>query len=416
MAIPNTLLRRFPVNQLGLVYGILTATLIALSGQFTQRYWPLPLNLVMSIRVVGWTCAVLGFFALLNQVRAGFTLSLQRVLLVSALLATPFFLTHPILAGDLYAYIASVKVGALGNPYVLTPAALGSDPIRAGIFELWQHWPMTYGPLWGLLVKGLSIVTTNTLVLLMVFRLIGLLAVLWTSWMVGRATSAGRAALFAWSPLVLVEVVGDGHNDILVGLSLLLAVIFAQRPVRSALSFAVSVALKYVPIITLLAFIAAVPSGRRVRRAVLLMSVTVAGFVLCLAPFWAGTKTFVGFQEQASLFTLPVFFPQFLIFLFAFFHPTSLHPEAFARAVGLAAFCVAWVTILRFAWRGKIGLPATVTLTLAAYLVLAASYVQTWYVLWLLPLVLLLKTRHALRWTAVISITWAAMQLVHAPL
>jgi len=392
-----------------------TTTLIALSSQFTQRYWPLAMSLALCLRVAGWTMAALGFFALLRQVQKGFSLPLRTVLFVCALLATPFFLTQPVLAGDMYAYIASVKVSALGNPYVLTPAALGADPIRAGIFELWQGWPMTYGPLWGLLVKGLSMITTNAVVLLFAFRLLGLAAMLWASWLIGRATTPDRATLLAWSPIVLVEVIGDGHNDLLVGLALLLAVVLAQRPVRSVLGFAASVALKYVPIITLPAFIAAAPSGGRVRRAVLLMGVAVVGFILCLLPFWVGPKTFAGFQDQAALFTLPVFFPQFLVFLFSFFHPTLLHPEAFARAVGIASFFVAWSTVTWFAWRRKLTLPAAVTLTLAAYLVLAASYVQTWYVLWLLPLVLLLRTRHALRWTAVISITWAAMQLVHLP-
>lgn len=408
-------LKQLPVNRVGLAVGVLTTSTIALSGQFTQRYWPLASSLTLGLRISGWLLASILFLLLLRRAQEGFTIPMRKVMLVSVVLAAPFFLTQPVLAGDLYAYIASVKIGALGNPYVLTPASLGDDPIRAGIFDLWQNWPMTYGPLWGLLVKGLSFLTTDALVLLFTFRLIGLGAIIGSTWLISRATSASRAALLAWSPIVLVEVVGDGHNDLLVGLALLIAMVFSQRPVRSALGAAVSIAIKYVPLITLPIFVTAAPPGSRLRRTVILAGVTLVGFVICIAPFWVGLQTFTGFREQATLFTLPVFFPQFLIFLAAYFHGGSWHPEVIARALGIAGFIVAWLAICWFTWRRVLTLTVGIILSLSAYLLLAASYVQTWYVLWLLPIVLLLRTRHALRWTAIISIVWAAMQLIHPP-
>jgi hypothetical protein len=107
-----------------------------------------------------------------------------------------------------------------------------------------------------------------------------------------------------------------------------------------------------------------------------------------------------------------VFFPQFLIFILAYLGGSTVHPEVLARTFGLVAFTAAYAWILCAAWRRRLAPAAAVALALAAYVVLGAPYVQTWYLLWLLPVLAILPTRQAVRWVGVASVVWAAMLIV----
>ena len=253
----------FPLNFGGLLLGVSSTALIAMSGAYTHAVWPLRGICLTTVRTVGWALAVFLFLALLNRVRSGASVSLRAVVLSSVLLCAPFFLTQPIFAGDLYAYVAGAKVSAIGNPYVLTPSVLGTDVILNGVAPVWQTQPSAYGPLWNIISSGFGHLTANSLMLFMNYRVLALAGVLVCAWFIAKATSPMHAALISLNPIVLVDAVADGHHDILVGLAVLAAVTWLRRPVRSSFALAAATALKFVPLIVAPVFIASDEPGRR---------------------------------------------------------------------------------------------------------------------------------------------------------
>lgn len=399
----------FPLNLTGLLLGIFATATIAVSGAYTYTQWPLDSNFTLTLRIVGWALAAYFFFLLLHRVRTGAVVHLRVVLLASALLSVPFLLSQPVFAGDLYAYVAGAKVAAIGNPYVLTPSVLGTDVILNGVAPVWRGQPSAYGPLWNLITSGFGHLTTNAFALLTSFRLLALAGVLACAWLIAKATSPMHAALIALNPIVLVDAVADGHHDILVGLAVLAAVAWLRRPVRSAFALAGATALKFVPFIVAPMLIASdSPGKRRVLSAWFAVAV-VGVLAVSFMPFWVGSHTFDGLRQQASLFSQPVFFPQFLIFIFAYLGGSAVHPEVLARGLGLFAFLVAYAWTFLAAWRQRLSSAAAVAIVLAAYIGFAAPYAQTWYLLWLLPVLALLPTRQAVRWVGVASVVWAAI-------
>ena len=399
----------FPANLTGLILGTLAMASIALSGMYTHLYWSLSDILTLTFRIIGWSLAGVLFLLLLWRIRKGANMQLRHILLGCALLAIPFFLTQPIFAGDLYAYVAEVKITAIGNPYVLPPAALGNNQILNGVAPVWQNQPSAYGPLWNIFNHGLAAVTTDAVALVFIFRIINLIGILLSVLIIARYSVPKHAALIAFNPIILVESVADGHHDILIGLAILAAVLWLQRPIRSAFALAVGAALKFIPLIALPALIASAPPKRRWQSAFWIGGIPIVVLMLCFALFWVGSQTLDGLRQQAALFSHPIFFPQFIVYIFAYLFNSKIHPEVLARAFGVAVFIVIYGWVCVATWNKRITGIAAVAFALATYIFFAAPYVQTWYLLWLLPVIALLPTRQALRWVGIISVVWGSM-------
>lgn len=401
----------FPLTRTGLGLAFLAACALALGSSFSPAVFRIPDPLVFGLRLTGWSLTAVLYYALLQQVRRGATIQRRTLFLVFLVLAAPFLLAFPVFAGDVFAYIATAKVTVLGNPYLITPSALGADPILHGVFGMWQGWPLTYGPLWAGLLKVVSWATHDNLAIFMILRALTLACVLSIGAALARISSPTRAALFLWSPIVLVDAVADAHNDILVGAAVFFAVLAFNHRVRSSLALAMSVALKYITLPLLPLFVAAAPKGDRLRRAVTVGGLLVVILVLLFLPWWVGGETFRGVRYQSTLFVPPPITAQYPLFFSAFTSGLPIHPEVFARAFGLALFALAIVILT---WRvavRRMSLATAVALGLGAYLFFGASYVQAWYLLWLLPLVPLLARRAATRWMGALAVVWVYLQV-----
>ena len=103
------------------------------------------------------------------------------------------------------------------------PASLPGDPFQP--YVAWQGDPSPYGPLWEALAAGTSLlggnILWNNLILFKVLVVlaygvsVGLTYGILRSW---KPDWALRGTLFfAWNPLVLFEVAGNGHNDAIRG-------------------------------------------------------------------------------------------------------------------------------------------------------------------------------------------------------
>ncbi|HEX2922979.1 MAG TPA: polyprenol phosphomannose-dependent alpha 1,6 mannosyltransferase MptB, partial [Chloroflexota bacterium] len=154
------------------------------------------------------------------------------VLGFGALFAAIVTFAYPLTSTDIYGYFFFGRILEHYhlNPLITAPAMLPQDPLMA--YAPWPDAPYPYGPVWALLSAVLSRVAGDDLLVgLLLFKLLQAATYLATTGLIyhilrghGDYPPAAGALLFAWNPLVLLELVGNGHNDGLVALLLVSAV------------------------------------------------------------------------------------------------------------------------------------------------------------------------------------------------
>ncbi|HLY29970.1 MAG TPA: polyprenol phosphomannose-dependent alpha 1,6 mannosyltransferase MptB, partial [Ktedonobacterales bacterium] len=133
---------------------------------------------------------------------------------------------QPVTTTDLYGYVA--------RGYLF--AHLGQNPMVAPAYQLpgglsVDRPASPYGPLWLLVTGAISwLCGENLLANMLIYKVIGALGVVFSLYLIDRlgarlepARRLRIDALFGWSPLLLFEAVGNGHNDIIMMLCVLLA-------------------------------------------------------------------------------------------------------------------------------------------------------------------------------------------------
>jgi alpha-1,6-mannosyltransferase len=193
---------------------------------------------------------------------------------------------------------------------------------------------------------------------------------------------------FAWNPLLAIEVAGSGHIDIVGALLLVIsAAAFARRwRLTAALTFALAVSVKFLPIVLLPLY------WKRLRIRDAVLAVVVVG-LLCV-PFLnhgrVGTGS-LGTYVQTFRFNGPVF-----AVLDRVLPPRLLVGLAVLAGLATAAWLRKIRTVLSsdaFAW------------PMAASL-LFAPVVFPWYLLWLLPFLTSASTLPVVVWTVSIIPTY----------
>lgn len=134
----------------------------------------------------------------------------------------PMLLSPPLFTRDVYAYLAQGALALHGvDPYTAGPEVL-SGPITDNVDGLWQTTGSPYGPLFLLLAKGVVAVTGNGVIsgvlLMRLVMLPGLALLVYAlPGLVGHL--GGRTPVALWitvtNPLILTQLVGGPHNDLL---------------------------------------------------------------------------------------------------------------------------------------------------------------------------------------------------------
>jgi hypothetical protein len=169
-------------------------------------------------------------------------------------------LSYPAFSYDFFNYMFTAKTVLLygKNPYQTIPLQFtGFEPWLS--FMHWTHLPSAYAPVWILLTLPAYIFSFGYF-LLILWNLkitIGIFYLL-TAWGIGQIlrddTETNRLsgiALFALNPLILIESLVSGHNDIVMAACAIAAllVLWKKNYVYSFFIFALSVALKEITII-----------------------------------------------------------------------------------------------------------------------------------------------------------------------
>jgi hypothetical protein len=166
----------------------------------------------------------------------------------------PLLFVAPLFSRDLYSYAAQGEMMSHHiNPYTYGPAVLGQGPFVGLVDKLWQNVGSPYGPVF-LSLSGwiVSITGHDDLMAVEGLRLLAVVGTIAFAWAVPvLARSFGRDgatafALAALNPLVLLNLVGGGHNDALMLGFLVPGYALARRghPVAGIVVCAVGAAVK----------------------------------------------------------------------------------------------------------------------------------------------------------------------------
>jgi hypothetical protein len=306
-------------------------------------------------------------------------------------------LIYPAGAIDLFYYVAQLKLTFYyqQNPYLVTFVPMYVDDPFAKF-----GWPLTvsppYGPAW-LLISGSVTVFAgfdDLLRVLLTYKTFSLMLVILSGVLIARYQDDDQskwlaAYSFVANPLVLFEAVGNGHNDIVMTVLLLAAVLALKK--RSSLALPLlllSALVKIVTIVLLPLFILTMYSRMWERRKILLSALLAfVVVVVVVAPFWSNGNMIGGIVrgmefahnlKTASIFSLA---REYLQQQHVSAETLSLLRLGFGGLFAVSAFVVMWKSE-ELEW-------ALVDILLLFYSLV--SSLHPWY---LIPVVGLLTLRH----------------------
>ena len=155
---------------------------------------------------------------------------------------------YPITANDLFRYVLRGRLWALhgASPMLVPPNTFPDDPYIAFAGEFGQ-WVSGYGALWEIVAQipirllGATGMVSGSISLKMVVLFCYLLCAILLGWFAvpQKGTSLTALTFFAWNPLILMQGPGNGHNDMVFMVLMVLGIIFWQRKVwwATALAF-----------------------------------------------------------------------------------------------------------------------------------------------------------------------------------
>jgi hypothetical protein len=300
------------------------------------------------------------------------------------------------------------------DPIAVPPVAFPDDPLMRFASAEWSDDVSPYGPLWTLIAAPATWIAGDRIgVALIAFKVLAGLSVLIGAWLISRIVARERpqgaataAVVYLWNPLVLWEGVGNGHNDVVLVLPLLLALLAWQtRRERLVIPLLVVAALiKYVTL--LLIPLVAVAIWRRGRSAVRQAEVLASGAALSLAAVIAGSTPFYDFgavrrsvERQGDIFlTSPA---AVAVDLLGHMIDRSAAADS-VKTIGFAILAAALVWSLVRIWRHPEDLICTIGEVLFVYLLVAAWQFRSWYLIWLVALAAV-TSRH---WLRIRVLTW----------
>jgi alpha-1,6-mannosyltransferase len=167
--------------------------------------------------LMAWAWVRLGREVLAERVGGRAVLSTAAVWLVPMLLGPPLF------TRDVFSYLAQGALPLAGlDPYAVGPEAL-PGVFTQNVHYFWQDTPAPYGPLFILLAKTVTAaVGTNIIAGVLLMRLTLALGLVLLVLALPELTRrlGGRVPVALWAavanPVMVIHMVGGGHNDLLV--------------------------------------------------------------------------------------------------------------------------------------------------------------------------------------------------------
>ncbi|MDP9352904.1 MAG: glycosyltransferase 87 family protein, partial [Chloroflexota bacterium] len=336
-------------------------------------------------------------------VRPGaYMLGLRWVLLATVLFGIPLTLLAGMFSMDVYLYMFYGRIiSTYGeNPMLVAPIRFVGDP-HLEWFRWWKGLPSAYGPVWLLLSGMLSATGGDSQfanVLVYKLALLGLhiitTVVVWFTLRRARPELATWGAIFyGWNPLVLLETVGNGHNDVMVAMFVALSLLSVAhqhwRLAVLALTAAAMVkvtALVLLPMLVLTWLFSLTGARARVRATITAGVVVLVGGLAMYGPLWAGTAVFQNAIDNpaATMYRNSLWELLRSVILSATGATAPATVSAYLHVVRNLVFVIAFLVLLRRLWRGRDMAGGCVWVWFAYCLSL--SWIWPWYFVLAIPL------------------------------
>lgn len=286
-----------------------------------------------------------------------------------------------LLSTDVYTYWDYGRIGAVhgGNPYVDVPSDYPDDPAYPLMGSHWRDTTSVYGPGFTLTSEAHALaVGESPDAAAWTYRALAALAMVALILLAARLSPqpAFAAAFVGWNPLLALHFAGGGHNDAWMMALVLAALALAAsgRRTLAGAAWALAIAVKWVPLLFLpLRLLEARRTGRRIDHRGLAVT---AGVIVAIATWrygfdWLGAVGPLAgnLVEERAWYAIPSRIASLGI------------PEGAVAAVFATGFALAYLWLLREAWRGRARLALT-----AGLLLVATSWLVPWYAVWAVPL------------------------------
>lgn len=355
------------------------------AGQHGQPAW-----LAGPLRELGVGSSTTSYQLLLAAIFACYLVALacvhalgtRRLWTAIALAHLAALLAPPLFSADVFGYLSFARLGAVHglDPYTHTAAAAPLDAVYR--YVGWRNVSSPYGPLFTLLSYTVATFSLAaglwTLKALAAATSLATVAVVWRGAERLGHEPLRAAALIGLNPVVLVFVVGGGHNDALTMLLLAIGIVAfsAGRDGAGAATLAATVGIKASAALALP--FALIASRRRVAATAAAAAGLAAVAAVAVIGFGLHTRAFLdtlrGQQQFVAVHSIPSEVSRLL----------GLGRLASGvRAAFTAGFVIALVAALVHAWRNRDHwIDAYGWATLA--LLVGTAWLLPWYGVWLL--------------------------------
>jgi hypothetical protein len=285
-----------------------------------------------------------------------------------------------LLSTDAWTYWGHGRIAAVhdANPYEDEPSQFADDAAFPYIGTHWHDATSVYGPAFTLASEPIALAAGESEdAAAWIYKTLAALGVCVAAGLAARLSShaAFAWAFVGWNPLLALHFGGGGHNDAWMAALVLVALTLAAAGHRqlAAAGWVVAIAVKWVPLALLP--LRLVEARRRGVRPAYLGLALAAAAIMAVATWryglaWVGAfGPLTGQAGEGTSFALPRRLESIGV------------PYGLAVGMGVTAFAVAYVALVREALRGRARLGLT-----AGLLLLATPYLIVWYVVWAVPL------------------------------
>ena len=331
----------------------------------------------------------------------------KQMYMYIAIISLIFVVVVPFLSSDVFYYLG---VGRLDsqygqNPYYVTikdfvekgdnSQYLEQDTVLAKGYENdWGSTTVVYGPIWTLVCKMVAGISFGNIdIALLLFKLLNMAIHLVNCYLIYKLTGKKLfVLLYGLNPYMFIEGIANVHNDIYVVTCILASLYFLLKKKNilvSILFLALATAIKYFAIL-LLPFIIIYyfkdkKPRERLKNCFLYGMLFVFIVAITYLLYVQDIQVFSGIMTQQEKFA-----KNFYIILMEYFDIPDLVSNV--NAVFLSVFVIIYFfTCLTLLYKKQITFREEIRKTqyfLVAFLFLLITNFQTWYIMWLFPLLM----------------------------
>lgn len=360
-------------------------------------------------------------------------LSLRSILLISFLFLLVLVGVFPLMSSDVLNYPLYTRIFTEygENTYLMAPKEFPADIYyQKYINKNFENLTMPYGPAW----LALSVFPTmlggeKTILTLYLFKLLAVIANLGCIILVYKIVSILRpklsglaTMLYAFNPFILFQVIVDGHNDIVMTFFVLAAIylLVIRKMVWALIMLALSVLAKFISVLLLPIFI--IYAWKKDYKKTLsgIVVAAIIALVLCLAYGLANLEAVNNIFSRGSVLYPPAFLIVLSILLRIVMLISVTSILFWFKLIAIILFLAVYVFLVSRPDKKREDsinmLISKCSWVYLLYFTLLCFLFWEWYLLWVLPLLLLVPNRSNIMLYFLLSLMGVLCIIVMVPL